>query len=153
MILIKFLLITIFSFSCNEKPIQQNYKLRVDFQLDDSIITNNSNFKILFVNKTDSLLAKVSSENVLLPLMKDSIYEVIFLYKNFELSFKGVHKETVLIDQNMKWKFGIKNRPFNITDGLLSTKDFNSDTTTKQLIYWQFDPQEHGDGIQIVQKR
>jgi hypothetical protein len=153
MILIKCLLITIISLACNEKPVQKNYKLQVDFQLDDSIIPNNSNFKILFVNRTDTLSAKISNENVLLPVLKDSVYEVLFLYERFKLSFKEVRKETILIDQNMKWKFGIKNRPFNITDGLLSAKDYNGDTTTRQLIYWQFDPQEHGDGIQIVQKR
>jgi hypothetical protein len=152
MISIKYLLIIIICLSCSNKQIQQKYKLKVDFQLDDSIITNDNNFKILFIYKTDTSSATIKTENVSLPLLKDSIYEVSFQYKNFKLSFKGIHKETVSIDQNMEWKFGIRNRPFNITEGLLSTKDFESDTTTRQLIYWQFNPQEHGDGIQIVQK-
>jgi len=62
-------------------------------------------------------------------------------------------RKTLYPDQDIHWKFGIQNRPFTHALGLLSQKELDTDTVTKQLVYLQFDLQEHGDGIQIVQKK
>jgi hypothetical protein len=55
-------------------------------------------------------------------------------------------------DQNYEWRFGIDNRPFDNTLGLLSYEEFLTDTITSRLEYWQFITIDEGDGIQIVNK-
>lgn len=51
----------------------------------------------------------------------------------------------------MDWIIGIDNIPFNKSLGLLDLKEYDLSSYQK-LEYLQFDPQEYGDGIQLVNK-
>jgi hypothetical protein len=55
-------------------------------------------------------------------------------------------------DQNITWKFGVENRPFSDSMGLLKESEYRTDKKTRQLQYLQFDLMEYGDGIQFVNK-
>ncbi len=130
-----------------------NKSITIAFMIDETRIDINNNFSLFFANGSDTLHAGIRGTKLVLPnLEKDTEYTVIFKYKYFNLSFNKILKRTILPDQNMEWLFGIENRPFNDSLGLLSYQDFKTDKKTRQLQYFQFRPQEYGDGIQFVKK-
>ncbi|MBN8876906.1 MAG: hypothetical protein J0I32_05120 [Sphingobacteriales bacterium] len=143
--------------TANQAPtadgISDSKKITVSFTIDDSLINIKDKFQVAISNGNTSEKAIVKGNEISLPELKtDTGYTIIFKYADVSLSFKRVTKKMIVTSQDMEWKFGIDNRPFNNLLGLLSTQEFNTDKKTRQLQYLTFDPQEHGDGISAVNK-
>jgi hypothetical protein len=85
-------------------------------------------------------------------LSKDSGYSIRFEFEKYKLTFDNFTKKLITPKQNIEWKFGIDNRPFNNTLGLLPYNEFKADTTTKALHYLKYNLLEEGDGVQFVKK-
>lgn len=142
------------SINCDSHSTGKTEKaISITFNIDGKLMPIANSFTIQFINGHDTLAAKVTDTTIQLPNLKDSLYDVQFKYASNRLFFPGMSTSTIIPNQKIKWKFGIQRRPFNIESGLLSKTDYENDTTTKYIIYWQFDPEEFGDGIQIVQKK
>jgi hypothetical protein len=142
------------SVNCNSHSASKSEKtIAISFNIDGKLMPIANNFVLQFIKGHDTLTAHATDTIILLPNLKDSLYDVQFKYASSTLLFPAMSTNTIIPKQNIKWKFGIQNRPFNIESGLLSKSDYQNDTTTKYIIYWQFDPEEFGDGIQIVQKK
>jgi hypothetical protein len=134
--------------SCGE--LQKNIK--VSFKVDDDVKPISDSFKIYLTHGIDTIKAAVNKETTFIPDLKDSIYTLVFEYKDEKLVFDSMHRNQILPEVKVGWNFGIENRPFSQVRGLLSADEYQTDTVTKQLYYLQFDP-EGMDGIQIVKKR
>ena len=132
---------------------QNNKKLFVSFTLDDSLIVLNNNFTVLFINGRDTIQPKITKNELTVSNIKTNTnYKVIFKYKKYDFEFKGITKQMIFPNQDVEWKFGIDNRPFNRLTGLLSDKEYNNDKEIMQIQYLQFNLLEQGDGIQFVNK-
>ena len=146
--------ITLLSIFCSNSNEQKEKRILISFTIDDSVQNITDSFRIDFISGVDTLSGMADKNFLNLPgIEKDTTYEVVFNYATYSLSFKEVTKQMIVPEQNIEWKFGIDNRPFNNLLGLLPYEEFKTDTTTKQLIYFQFSPMESGTGIQFVQKR
>ena len=142
-----------FSSACNNRAsTDQNKHIKISFSVDKQLVDIGGNYQLFLVNGRDTLPAAVDKSYVELPKMDDSIYEVVFKYGQYTLTFQNIARQTLFPEQNMQWKFGVQNRPFDLESGLVTKQEYETDTLTRQLVYLQFDPQEHGDGIQIVRK-
>ena len=132
---------------------QNNKKLFVSFTLDDSLIVLNNNFTVSFINDRDTIQTKITKNELSVSNFKtNAVYKVIFKYKKYDLEFKGVSTQMIFPNQDVEWKFGIDNRPFNRLKGVLSDKEYNDDKEILQIQYLQFNMLEQGDGIQFVNK-
>lgn len=139
---------------CTNNNFSQQKPVQISFIIDGKSQNISNDFKIYFVANKDTLQGSSDNNLLRLPdLSRDSCYDVIFNFKQYSLAFGGVSKRSLIPGQKFEWRFGIDNQPFDKTLGLLPDAEYNTDTTTRQLIYWQFEPMEHGDGIQIVKRR
>lgn len=139
--------------SCTNNNVSQQKPIQISFIVDGKSQNITNDFKIYFVANKDTLEG-VSGNNLLkLPdLSRDSCYDVIFNFKQYSLAFDSISRRTLIPEQKFEWRFGIDNQPFNKALGLLSDAEYSTDTSTRQLIYWQFEPMENGDGVQIVKR-
>jgi len=132
---------------------QNNKKLFVSFTLDDSLIVLNNNFTVLFINELDTIRPKITRNELSVSNIKvNREYQVIFRYKEYNFGFNGITKQMIFLNQDVEWKFGIDNRPFNRLIGVLSDKEYKNDKEIMQVQYLQFNLLEQGDGIQFVNK-
>jgi hypothetical protein len=153
-IILLYWLLGMCSINCNSHSTGKTEKtISITFNIDGKLMPIANRFTLQFIKGRDTLTGQVTDTTIQLPNLKDSLYDVQFKYASNTLFFPGMNTNTIIPNQNIKWKFGIQNRPFNIESGLLSKSDYENDTTTKYIIYWQFDPEEFGDGIQIVEKK
>jgi hypothetical protein len=130
-----------------------NKKLLVSFVIDDSSINISNQFKMFFINEKDTLRIGVEGNRLILPnLEKDTGYTIVFMFKHYVLSFNRMTKKLITPDQDITWKFGIDNPPFNDLLGLISNEEYKTNKKIKQIQYFQFDLMEYGDGIQFVHK-
>lgn len=128
-------------------------KLTASFAVDDSVMDIKNHFSIQLLNAKDTINPSINGTEIIFPeLTRDTGYTVVFHYNNYNFSFHGLTKAMLVTGQDMEWKFGIDNRPFNHSLGLLREEEFKSDKTTNQLQFLQFNPLEFGDGIQFVNK-
>ncbi len=142
-----------------KKPITENSnnegkkKLLISFNIDDSTFLLHDDFTVFFINEKDTLHVSSKNNELNLPVLeKETGYSVAFKYKLYSLYFKGITKQMIFPGQDVEWRFGIDNRPFNKLTGLLSDEDYKIDTETRELQYLQFNLLEQGDGIQFVNK-
>lgn len=148
------------SFCCNgqvdgEKSTSvSGKKLYVVFFIGAKEINIHNRFKILFLNEKDTINVEVKGNQLVLPsLEKDTGYKIVFIYKKFLLSFNGFTRKMIIPDQDITWKFGVDNRPFNESLDILSPAGYKAlSLKIKQLQYFQFLLMEYGDGIQFVKK-
>ena len=130
-----------------------NKSLKVSFAIDDSIVVLHDDFTITFVNNHDTMRVYSKNNELVLPaLNKEMGYSVLFEYKNYDLTFKGITKKMIFPEQDVEWKFGVDSRPFNNLTGLLTYEEYKRDSLTRKLEYLQFNFLEQGDGIQFVNK-
>jgi hypothetical protein len=135
----------------NDSTIQK--KLTISFHIDDSAIKISDQFQLYFTKGADTIKPILKGNQLIIPAIpEDTGYSVTFLFQGNSLTFGGITKRMIFPGQNMEWRFGIENRPFKQGRGLISAADIQNDSTTHQLDYLQFDPQEYGDGIQFVKK-
>lgn len=137
----------------NNNSNEAKKKILISFIEDDSTVTLHDDFTVFFVKVRDTLhLSSINNELTLPMLKNDTGYSVLFKYMGYNLYFKGLTKQMILPGQDVEWKFGVDNRPFNKLTGLLSDEEYTNDIKTKQLQYLQFNLLEQGDGIQFVNK-
>lgn len=139
----------------NQKAIveKNSNKIIVSFVKDDRSINIADKFKLVIKNGNETFKIGIKGNQLILPhLDKDTGYTVIFMYKNVNLVFNRIFKKMLLADQDVTWRFGIDNRPFNDLLGLISNEEYEKNTSIKQIQYLQLDPMEDGDGIQFVHK-
>lgn len=104
-----------------------------------------SNSKILFIQNGDTIASKVCCSKVQLPnIDSNSVVDVLFLFGKKELVFASISSKKLLMDQEVVWKLGYYKR-FNEKDKeeFYVVEDFSK---IKELYYWEFEPQEFGDG-------
>ena len=109
---------------------------------------------LFFISNGDTLKNEIGSNGYLTfkNVLNKNEYSVMFIHSADTLIFSDVETKMIIPDQNYEWRFGIDNRPFDNSLGLLSYDDFLTDTVTRKLLYWQFYTLEKGDGIQIIKK-
>lgn len=103
------------------------------------------NNKILFIQNGDTIASKVCCSKVQLPnIDSNSVVDVLFLFGKKELVFASISSKKLLMDQEVVWKLGYYKR-FNEKDKeeFYVVEDFSK---IKELYYWEFEPQEFGDG-------
>ena len=110
--------------------------------------------RLFFISKSDTLKNEIDNNGYITSknVLTQNEYSVIFIHSKDTLVFNGIEAIMITPDQNYEWRFGIDNRPFDNTLGLLSYEEFLTDTITSRLEYWQFITIDEGDGIQIVNK-
>ena len=121
--------------------------------VDEIFIKLKDDFKVYIINGNEMLNCPSKNNYIDLPtLANDRGYSIAFEYGKYKLTFDNFTKKLITPTQNIEWKFGIDNRPFNNTLGLLPYNEFKTDTTTKELHYLKYNLLEEGDGIQFVKK-
>lgn len=112
------------------------------------------NSRLIFVNENDTLQAVLDSSGYLIrpKELNQRGYDVVFFHQEYVLIFKDVQTTMLTPDQDFEWEFGIDNKPFDKSLGLLRYDEYSTDTATKKLEYWAFKPLERGDGIVAVNK-
>lgn len=148
--------VTIFSnLYCSnwEGKTEQQKEIQVSYAIDDKAVNISGCFGVVFVNEKDTLRGKATKSLLRLPDLKENVkYAIIFCCNTDTLKFEGVSGKTITPEQDIEWKFGIDNKPFNHLLGLLSESAYKSATKLTQLSYLQLDPKEFGDGIQFIVK-
>jgi hypothetical protein len=134
------ILVIINSSSCN-KP---KYNLTIKFQIDNSQISINDDFKLYFLGKKDKLEANVEGNHVTLPHFSENVVTAVCQYKNYKLVFEYMQVDMLRIDQNMNWTFKILTKDF---DQLATSRNLGP---AKKIYVWEFNPQDHGEGIEII---
>jgi hypothetical protein len=109
--------------------------------------------KLFFIYERDTLEAEIDSLNYLrLPsVFTENTYDIVFMYKKDTLTFKDFDVQYIYQDQDFEWRFETDYRPFENT-GVPSYHEFLTDTITKKLTSWHFNPQENGCGVFIYNK-
>lgn len=131
----------------------QKKTITIHFTIDDSTVDTNDNFKLFFINASDTQTALINNNKINLPnLTKDTGYTVCISYRNYNLIFQNFTKKMIIPDQDMEWDIGVDNKIINNLKGLLTDEEFKNKSKYKQLQFFQFNPHEHGDGIQFVKK-
>ncbi|WP_315824080.1 hypothetical protein [Paraflavitalea speifideaquila] len=112
------------------------------------------NSNLVFANKNDTLKVVLDSAGYLIKPkeLKQREYDVVFSHGGNILIFKNVQATMLIPDQNFEWEFGVDNRPFDKSLGLLTQDEYFKDTTIRLLHYWAFKPLERGDGIVAVNR-
>jgi hypothetical protein len=122
-----------------------DHTIEVQFEVDGEKFDISDNFKMSFLQNDKMLEAKVKGNYLILPEFSDNkSMTVFFAYKSFKFNFKEVLKSELYADQNMEWDFKILNKDFGQISTELATEPL------KKLYVWEFNPQEHGDGIEIA---
>lgn len=127
--------------------------ITVNFIIDDSVVNISNKFALYFINAGDTQAAIINGNKLKLSILnKDTGYTVSLRYNNYKLDFPNFTKKMIISDQDIEWNIGVDNKLSNNLRGLLSDEEFKTKNKFKQLQYFQFNPMEHGDGIQIVKK-
>jgi len=107
-------------------------------------IKNNS--RILFIQNGDTLESKICCNKIYLPknIDSNSVVDVLFLFGKNELFFASISAKKLFMDQEVVWKLCYYKR-FSDKDKeeFYVVEDFSK---IKELYYWEFEPQEFGDG-------
>jgi len=146
--------VTIIS-GCSRRPKEQfkeQSRVTIKFIIDDSVQRLDNTYRVFLLNNRDTLYTKTKADTVYLPEVQDNKkYDVLFMFQARQLLFKGISGFNILPDQKMLWEIGIDNKPFNYLHGLLLNEEYVRGLYSK-IEYLRFNPQERGDGIQIVNK-
>jgi len=127
-------------------------ELTIKFLIDDTVQRIGNTYRISMVNERDTSFVKTRDDSIYLPRIENSKkYDVLFSFGKYKLSFKGLSGSDIVPKQKMLWEIGIDNKPFNYLEGFLSREEYERNSYHK-VEYLRFNPQEHGDGIQIVNK-
>ncbi|PDS22684.1 hypothetical protein [Flavobacterium branchiophilum] len=144
--------------SCNETKINNKvnnnhtFLIPIKYVIDDRVVKLDDNFNFLITNGSDTIKIKHKNNILEIPkLDKKDDSKVIFQYKKSKIFFGQLSNRMLNPNQKMDWIIGIDNIPFNKSLGLLDLKEYDLSSYQK-LEYLQFDPQEYGDGIQLVNK-
>lgn len=109
-----------------------------------------SNSKIIFVQNGDTIESNICCNKVQLPIL-DSInsVDISFILGKNELFFASIPAKKLLLEQKVIWELGYcKKFGDREKEEFYQVDDF---TKIKELYYWEFRPQEYGDGtITIV---
>lgn len=143
--------------SCNKKNNvkinKTNHKIKINFTIDDVRKNIDDNFLIYLIDNLDTITIKPYNKVFVKIPNIDSKYDLLFKNEDFLLKFKNLSSKTIIPNQDFEWNFGIDTRPFNKYLGLMSEQDYNTDKMTKEIFYLQFNPEEYGDGIQLIEKK
>ena len=156
-IIVCFMHLTLFCFgqsndiSETSKP---NKLLLVTLNVEGKTINIKNHFRIFFVNGSDTFNVGVKGNQLILPhFEKDTGYTVTLVYKKYVLSFDRITKRMIFPGQDVTWKFGVDDRPFNEALSIYGPERYKSiDKAVKRLQYLQFDMMEEGDGIEFIRE-
>jgi hypothetical protein len=151
------LFFSLFLISCEKKNTAkrqvEKYKIKVNFSIDDIKKDIDNNFVIYLVSGSDTLVIKPHNKVFIDIPDVNNQYELIFKNENNLLKFPNVPSKTIIPQQDFEWNFGIDKKPFNKYLGLMNEAEYETDKKTTEIFFLQFDPQNYGDGIQLVEKR
>ena len=144
------IVLSVLSCSINGKKIAKT--IEISFYIDEEKQLISNQYSVLFITNKDTLKGFCNYTYLELPaLPKDSIYTIIFKHKNYSLSFPKVYRTMIIPEQDIEWKFGIDNKPFDKLLGLLTEEEYKM-SNNNQIQYLQFNPKEFGNGIQLINK-
>jgi hypothetical protein len=141
------LLIVLALVCCKAKKTNNNFDktITAKFEIDEQNIDISDNFKIYFLQAGMNREARVKGNSLMIPqLADDTIVTVSFVYAPYQLEFKDVEKSRLFENQNMEWDFKIFNK------NLARISSSIDSVGLKKVYVWGFNPQEVGDGIEIV---
>lgn len=128
------------------------FLIPIKYIIDDNYVKLDDKFSFLVIEGSDTLKIKHKNNILEIPeFQKKSDYQVLFQYKKCNIIFSQLSDKMLNPSQKTDWIIGIDNKPFNKSLGLLDLKEYEV-SNYKRLEYLQFDPQEYGDGIQLVNK-
>ncbi|NOY49662.1 MAG: hypothetical protein GXO88_03730 [Chlorobi bacterium] len=124
---------------------QEAQNIEVKFVVNGKVKKIKNNSKILFIQNGDTIESKICCSKIDLPnIDSNSVINVLFLFGKNELFFAAISTKKLLLNQKVIWelgyyrKFGDKEK-----EEFYQVNDFSQ---IKELYYWKFKPQEHGDG-------
>lgn len=147
-------LLCLLFFACKQKKraFQKETSIRASFQVDDSSMLLDNNFKVFLDGPTQKIACRIEHDTVFVPHnLNDSIYTLRFIYGELHLAFDSVQKFDLLVDQRVHWALGVDNKPFDLLKGAISFEDYKRGIYSK-VEYLILNLQERGDGIQFVNK-
>jgi hypothetical protein len=126
--------------------------IRIVYKIDGELQEVYNKSRLFFIYERDTLEGEIDSLNYLrLPsVFTENTYDVVFLHKKDTLTFKDFDTQYIYQDQDFIWRFETDNRPFE--NGVLSYHEYLTDTITKKVTSWTFDPIENGCGMVIYNK-
>lgn len=130
--------------SCQD---QEDHSISVEFKVDDKNMEISDDFEIILVNDEKVEKIIVRENQVFLPDLRDFPleFDVIFVTGEHRLEFKSIKVEEIKLNQNMMWGFRVDNPPFYENyEGVDWSK-------VKKIHYWSFNPQEFGEGYEIIE--
>jgi len=121
--------------------------IKASFEIDDSTLHLDDNFTVLLDGPIQKITCRIAGDTLFVPNnLTDTIYKVIFTYKEAVLAFKNVHRLDIVPGQRVHWVFGIDNQPFNTIRGAAFAEDLEPGLYSK-IEFLMFDLQERGDGL------
>jgi hypothetical protein len=128
--------------------------LYVSFFVDGKQIKIDNRFNFTIVHNKDTIKARVIGHCLFVPEIADLLdYTIIFKYGKYSLSFHRISKGMLTPDdQSYTWEFGVDNRPFDESLDLMSSQQYETDNTIRQLQYLRIQPMEVGDGLRFVNR-
>lgn len=147
-VLVGFALLSNLFASCKSKA---QDTVHVSFEMDGVFQNIDDSFNIYFKHNNDSLPAIITKNISVLPLLKDSLYDVVFIYKEYILMFDSIPRTMIIPKGEEEWSFGVESKPFNSVFGVVPEKDIQDDKALKKVYYLHFEPEEL-DGIVITKK-
>jgi hypothetical protein len=125
----------------------------VSFFVDGKKKKIDNRFSFTIIHNKDTIKSRVIGHRLLIPEIADRLdYSVVFKYNKYTLSFDRISKKMLLANQNYTWEFGVDNRPFDESLDLLTSQEYESNKTIRQLQYVRIKPMEYGDGLRFINR-
>lgn len=151
------MILIFYSYSCISQPLDKKGNKRsknslyVSFFVDGKKQKIDSRFSFTVTHNKDTIKTRIIGHRLLIPEIVDRLdYSIIFKYSNYTLSFNRISKKMLFPGQNYTWEFGVDNRPFDESLDLMTSQEYESDKTTRQLQYLRLIPMEFGDGLRFI---
>jgi hypothetical protein len=136
---------------------KESFKTTVQFYFENEKVNIDKDFKILLIDSKGHVETISIQDNIVcLPKLDTDSKKVTLIvkYKQYQGTFKDVYTGLVkpTKDQDMEWVFGIDEAPFDRLIGAANEDDMKN-PRYKRLFYWKFRPQDHGDGIMLIDRQ
>ncbi|SHL84108.1 hypothetical protein SAMN05444360_1051 [Chryseobacterium carnipullorum] len=145
------------STSCNKTKINKinsnhNFFIPIKYVIDGKMVKLDDDFDFLIIENSDTIKIKHTNNILEIPeFFKKEDYKVLFRCKEDNIVFDKLSNKMLNPNQKTNWIIGVDNKPFDKLLGLMDVKEYDK-SNYKKIEYLQFDPQEYGDGIQLVNK-
>tara|TARA_B110001450_G_C17622467_1_gene481787 strand:+ start:932 stop:1402 length:471 start_codon:yes stop_codon:yes gene_type:complete len=143
-----FFVIILFGVACKSGRVDSKKNINITFEIENQgkqDICNN--FSIDFLTSDNTYKGTVEDCKIILPNFPKELesLKVVFSYNEYKMIFDNVELNLMMINQDMNWNFRIDYPPFEE-----SNNDSLEVNNLKKIHYFQFNPLEEGEGIEII---